>query len=88
LRVVEEFGVFGAAKVFAEKQFVQRNDLRTARGGLADFFGGARQILFRVRGAFHLHEANGKFIRHEIQFSMSGKENICARFVVSFARRL
>jgi len=86
--VIEEFRIFRAAKVFSEKQFVQGNDLRTARGGLADFVSGAREILVRVRGAFHLHESDRKFASHEIQFSMSTKENICARFVVSFARRL
>ncbi len=85
---VEQFGVFGAAKVFAEKQFVQRNDLGAARGGFADFFDCFREILFRVLRAIHLHESNGKFAGHENQFTMSRKENIYARFVVSFAQRL
>jgi len=63
-RKIEKLGIFGAAKVFAEKQFVERNNLRAARRCLADFLDGARQIFFRVRRAFHLHQANGKFVCH------------------------
>jgi hypothetical protein len=48
------------------KQFVQGNDLGTARGGFADFPDGPRQVFFAVRRAFHLHEADGKFVCHEI----------------------
>jgi hypothetical protein len=70
------------------KQLVQRNDLRAARGGFSDFRARARQVLFRVLRAFHLHESDGKFVSHENEFSMSRKENICARFVVSFAQHL
>src|SRR5260370_26115976 len=35
LRKIEKVGVFGAAKIFAEKQFVQSNDLRAASSGFA-----------------------------------------------------
>src|SRR5713226_1070259 len=87
-RKIEKVGVFRAAKIFAVKQFVERDDLRAARSGFTDFLDGARQVFFRVRRAFHLHEPDGKFAGHEIQFSMSWKENICTRFVVSFALRL
>ena len=73
LREIEKLGVFLAAKVFAMKKFVQGNDLRAARGGFANFPDGPRQILIRVRRAFHLHEPDGKFVRHEIQSSMSRK---------------
>jgi len=63
---VEKLGVFRAAKVFAVKQFVQRNDLRAARGGFADFVNRFREILIRVSRAFHLHEPDTKFVCHEI----------------------
>jgi len=43
---------------------VQRNDLSAARGRFADFPRGPRQILFRVRRAFHLNQTNGKFVCH------------------------
>ena len=35
-------------------------------GGFADFLDRARKIFFGVLRAFHLHEANGEFVRHEI----------------------
>jgi hypothetical protein len=67
---------------------VERDDLCAASGGFADLFDRFREILFRVLRTFHLHEPDGKFVSHENQFNMSRKENIRARFVVSFAQRL
>jgi hypothetical protein len=62
--------------------------LRAACRGFADFLDGPGEVFIAVRRAFHLHESDAKFVSHENQFSMSRKENICARFVVSFAQRL
>jgi hypothetical protein len=44
---------------------VQGNDLRSTRSRLADFLDRMREIFLRIRRAFHLHQADGKFIRHE-----------------------
>src|SRR4029077_18752878 len=88
---IEKLSVLRATKIFAVKEFVQRNDLRTARGGFADFADRFREVLFGVGRAFHLHESNGKFVCHENQFSMSRKEKylrpfcsiFCGAFVIS-----
>jgi hypothetical protein len=61
---IEEFRIFGAAKIFTGKKFVETDDLSAARCRFADFFGGAREIFFFVGGARHLHETDRKFIRH------------------------
>ena len=45
---------------------MQRNDLCSAFGRLADFLDRMREIFLRIRRALHLHQADGKFIRHEI----------------------
>src|ERR1700676_1269350 len=44
---------------------MQRNDLCSPRGRLADFLHRMREIFLRIRRAFHLHQADGKFICHE-----------------------
>jgi hypothetical protein len=61
---IEEFGVFGAAKIFAGEKFVETDDLSATRGRFADLFGSAKEIFFFVGGARHLHETDRKFIRH------------------------
>jgi hypothetical protein len=43
---------------------MQGNNLRAACSGFANLFDRAGKILFRVARASHLHETNGKFIRH------------------------
>jgi len=47
------------------KEFMQRNDLRAARGGFADLLDRSGQIVFRVGRAFHLHESDGEFVSHK-----------------------
>jgi hypothetical protein len=39
--------------------------VRAAGGGFADLLDCARQIVFRVGRAFHLHESDGKFVGHK-----------------------
>src|SRR5262249_6317147 len=70
-REIEEIRVFRAAKVFTVKKFVQADDLSAACRGFANPFDGMRKICVGVDRAFHLHDYNGKFVWHEIQFSMS-----------------
>ena len=65
LREVEEVGVFDAAEIFAQKKFVERDDLRAARSRFANFVDGARKIFVGIVRAAHLHEANRKFVWHE-----------------------
>ena len=61
---IEKVGIFLAAKIFAAEKFMQRDDLRAARGGFTDFLYRAREIFFRVCRAAHLHQADGKFVWH------------------------
>jgi hypothetical protein len=66
---------------------VQRNDLCSARGGLANFLDRMREILLRIRRAFHLHQADGKFICHEriltCSFKLAGVL-FCSSFLGEF----
>jgi len=61
---IEEFGIFGAAKIFAGKKFVEADDLSATHCRFADFFGSASEIFFFVGGARHLHETDRKFVGH------------------------
>jgi hypothetical protein len=61
---IEEFGIFGAAKIFAGEKLVETDDLSATRGRFVDFFGGTGEIFFFVGGARHLHETDRKFVGH------------------------
>src|ERR1700680_3292614 len=66
---------------------MQRNDLCSPRGRLADFLHRMREILFRIRRAFHLYQADGKFICHETiltcSFELAGVL-FCSSFLGEF----
>jgi hypothetical protein len=55
---VEKLGVFLAAEVFAEKQFVHADDLRAALRGLADLFAGLRKIVGSTLRTAHLNQSD------------------------------
>jgi hypothetical protein len=66
---------------------VQRNDLRSTLGRFTDFLDRTRKIFLRIRRAFHLHQADGKFIRHEITLACSFKlagALFCSSFLGEF----
>ena len=66
--------VLGPTKVFATKEFVHADDLRTAFGRFADFLDSTRQIVRGVLSATHLNQANSKFVRHESYRNTRTKE--------------
>ena len=90
---IEKFGFFAASKIFAGEKFVERDDLRTARGGFANFRFGLGEIFVFIGGATHLHQANGKLILHEFIltrgnyfFAEEKSAFLCAEDVISLKR--
>src|SRR5580704_10560312 len=64
----EEIGLFFAAEILGTEKLGQADDLRAARGGIANFRGGAREIFFGVGGGTHLNQTHGKFIGHPASY--------------------
>src|ERR1019366_682923 len=55
---VEEGDVLALAEILRLKQFRQADNLGAFGGGSANVGNGALQVLLRLRGARHLHDAN------------------------------
>ncbi len=59
---IEQARVFFAAEILRAEELLQADDLRALLRRLADLARRLFQVLFRIRGAAHLHQADAEFL--------------------------